>query len=68
MTAAEKRANRKLGRIRVRVEHALAGVKRCRIVKDVLRNTKEEVSDAAMETSCGLHNLRVQNRKRRPKS
>jgi hypothetical protein len=52
-----------LGRIRVRVEHALSGVKRCRIVKDVLRNTGEEVSDAAMETSCGLHNLRVQNRK-----
>src|SRR3954454_23468081 len=33
LTAAEKRTNRKLGRIRVRVEHALAGVKRCRIVK-----------------------------------
>ncbi len=40
-----------------------AGVKRCRIVKDVLRNTKEGVSDAAMEAACGLHNLRVQNRK-----
>ena len=43
LTAAEKRTNRKLARIRVRVEHALAGVKRCRIVKDVLRNTKEGV-------------------------
>jgi len=53
-----------LGRIRVRVEHALAGVKRCRIVKDVLRNTREDVSDSAMEASCGLHNLRVQKRKR----
>src|SRR5213082_3603264 len=41
LTAAERRTNRKLARIRVRVEHALAGVKRCRIVKDVLRNTKE---------------------------
>ena len=59
LTAAEKRTNRKLARIRVRVEHALAGVKRCRIVKDVLRNTKEGVSDAAMEAACGLHNLRV---------
>jgi hypothetical protein len=47
----------------VRVEHAVAGVKRCRIVKDVLRNTAEEVSDSAMEIACGLHNLRVQNRK-----
>jgi hypothetical protein len=56
-----------LARIRVKVEHALSGVKRCRIVKDVLRHTKEGVSDSAMEAACGLHNLRVQNRKRRLK-
>ncbi len=68
LTAAEKRRNRKLARIRVGVEHALAGVKRSRIAKDVFRNTKEGVSDSAMETACGLHNLRVQNRKRRVKS
>ncbi len=61
---AEKRTNRKLGRIRVRVEHALAGVKRCRIVKDVLRSTAEGVSDSVMEAACGLHNLRVQKHKR----
>jgi hypothetical protein len=41
------------------VEHAIAGVKRCRIVKDVLRLTKEGVSDLVMEIACGLHNLRV---------
>jgi hypothetical protein len=56
--------NRKLARIRVQVEHALAGVKRSRIVKDVLRNTKEGMSDEVMDTACGLHNLRVDNRKR----
>src|SRR5438105_14295694 len=64
LTAAEKRTNRKLARIRVHVEHALAGVKRSRIVKDVLRNTKDGISDSAMEAACGLHNLRVRNRKR----
>jgi DDE superfamily endonuclease/Helix-turn-helix of DDE superfamily endonuclease len=68
LTAAEKRTNRKLGRIRVRVENALSGVKRCRIVKDVLRNTVDEVSDSAIEAACGLHNLRVDKRKRRPKT
>jgi len=57
-----------LGRIRVRVEHALAGVKRCRIVKDVLRNTADDVSDAVMEASCGLHNLRVEKRGRKPRT
>jgi hypothetical protein len=34
--------------VRVRVEHALAGVKRCRIVKEVFRNTKEPLSDLVM--------------------
>ena len=67
LAAAEKRTNRKLSRIRVQVEHALSGAKRCRIVKDVLRNTKDGVSDKVMEAACGLHNLRVQNRKRRLK-
>ena len=52
----------------MRVEHALAGVKRCRIVKDVLRNTAEGASDSVMEASCGLHNLRVEKRRRRPKT
>ena len=56
-----------MARIRVRVEHAIAGVKRCRVVKDVFRNTKEGDSDSVMEAACGLHNLRVQNRKRRLK-
>jgi hypothetical protein len=37
----------------------MAGVKRCRIVKEVWRLTKEGVSDLVMEVACGLHNLRV---------
>src|ERR1700720_2593431 len=62
LTQAEKRTNRKLSRVRVKVEHALAGVKRSRIVKDVLRNTQEGISDSVMEAASGLHNLRVLNR------
>src|SRR5215471_16427627 len=68
LTEAEKRTNRKLAQIRVQVEHDLAGVKRSRIVKDVLRNTKDGVSDAIMEAACGLHNVRDERRKRRPKT
>jgi hypothetical protein len=41
------------------VEHALAGSKRCRIVRDVLRLTKPGISDRVMEIACGLHHLRV---------
>ena len=64
LTPGEKEQNRKLSRVRVRVEHSLAGVKRCRSVKDVLRNTKEGFSDSAMVAACGLHNLRVECRKK----
>ena len=46
------------------MEHALAGVKRSRSVKDVLRNTKENFPDLAMAAACGLHNLRVKYRKK----
>jgi hypothetical protein len=52
-----------VSQVRVRAEHALAGVKRSRSVKDVLRNTKENFSDLAMAAACGLHNLRVECRK-----
>jgi hypothetical protein len=65
LTPAEKLSNRRLASIRVNVEHALAGVKRSRIVTDVFRNTKEGDSESVMEAACGLHNLRVQSHKRR---
>jgi DDE superfamily endonuclease len=64
LTLAEKRTNRKFARIRVRGEHAISGIKRARVAKDVLRNTKDGFSDLAMVIACGLHNLRIQIRKR----
>jgi hypothetical protein len=59
LTEQQKQVNRTLPRVRVRVEHAIAGVKRSRIVKDVFRNKKPELSDESMEIATGLHNLRV---------
>lgn len=53
-----RRWNRQLARRRVEVEHVLAGVQRCRIVLDPLRNWKSGFADAVMEIACGLHNLR----------
>jgi len=44
---------------RVVVENVIAGIKRCRIVKDVFRLTKAGMADLVMEIACGLHNLRV---------
>ncbi|MGE5774858.1 MAG: transposase family protein [Chloroflexota bacterium] len=59
MTERDKANNRKISKVRVRVEHAIAGIKRSRCVKDVLRNTKEGFSDLVMVIACSLHNLRV---------
>lgn len=54
--------NRVISRFRITVEHAIAGVKRCRTVKDVCRNTKQGFIDSVMEAACGLHNFRCQLR------
>lgn len=59
MTVGEQMLTGIFSSARVVVEHVLAGVKRCRIVKDVLRLTKEGISDLVIEIACGLHNLRV---------
>lgn len=62
MSLSARRLNQLCAAVRVVVEHALAGVKRCRVVKDVLRLTKDGISDRVMEIACGLHNLRVCSR------
>jgi hypothetical protein len=59
LTADEKADNRAINHIRIRIEHAIGGVKRYRIVKDKLRNWKEGFRDQVMETCCGLHNFRL---------
>lgn len=55
--------NRRISRVRVRIEHAIAVIKRARMVKDVLRNTKDGFSDLAMVLTSGLHNFRVEQRR-----
>ncbi len=59
LSVGEQLLNHLFSSARVVVENVIAGVKRCRIVKDVLRLTKANVSDLVMEIACGLHNLRV---------
>ena len=56
---SEKFCNGVLSAVRIIVAHSLSGIKRLRIVKDVLRNTKDGFSDRIMEVACALHNLRV---------
>ena len=63
---AELFGNHILSSARISVEHALAGVKRSRIVKDVLRNSKVGFSDRVMEIACALHNWRTASRQPLP--
>jgi hypothetical protein len=59
LTEVDKFFNKLISSVRIVVENVICGVKRCRIVKDILRLTKENISDVVMEIACGLHNLRV---------
>jgi len=54
--------NHLISSARVVVENVLAGVKRCCMVKEVLRLTIEGISDLVMEIACGLHTLCVRCR------
>jgi len=48
-----------ISRVRIIVEHVMAGVKRGRRVKDGVRLTTDGIADLVMEIACGLHNLRM---------
>jgi hypothetical protein len=72
LTVEEKEQNSLISKIRIIlspvgrrndiVEHVICGIKRCRIVKDVFRNTKDRFDDLVMEIACGLHNFRTEHR------
>jgi hypothetical protein len=62
LTPSEKAHNREISSIRMRIEHAIGGVKRFRMGKDKIRLLRDGIRDAMMETCCGLHNFRLQYR------
>jgi len=59
LTEEQKQENKKISSFRVLVEHAISGVKRCRIVKERFRCTKFGFDDTVMLIACGLHNFRI---------
>jgi uncharacterized membrane protein len=56
---AQKAANRRIARRRVRIEHVNSSVKRCRIVHETNRLRKAGVRDLVMEVCGALHHFRV---------
>ena len=59
LTRAQKAANRRIARRRVRIEPVNSRVKRCRIVHDTCRLRKAGIRDLLMEVCCALPNFRV---------
>jgi len=59
LTPEQQEQNSLISSIRIVIEHIISGIKRCRIVKDLFRNTQEKYDDLVMEIACGLHNFRV---------
>lgn len=55
----EKSVNQWLASFRIRVEHAIGGVQRARIVKDKIRNWKVGFRDSIMAICSALHNFRL---------
>ena len=58
LEADEKAINRALSRMRVRVEHAMAGMKELRIVHDIFRGRTAGDTDQVMVIAAGLYNYR----------
>ena len=59
LTEQQKQENRNISSFRIIVEHAICGVKRCRIVKERFRGYKFGFDDLVMLIACGLHNFRI---------
>ena len=51
--------NQMLSPLRVVIEHANSGVKRLRIIKDIVRLHSTLLRDKIMAVACALHNFRV---------
>jgi hypothetical protein len=62
LSKEQKGENRRIASEKMRIEHVMASVKRCRIVKDKIRSWHNQVRDVVMVIACGLHNLRIRHR------
>jgi hypothetical protein len=59
LTDKQKEENKAISRRRVRVEHIINSIKRCRILKEPIRLWKDTVRDMVLAVCVGLHNFRL---------
>jgi len=51
--------NHQLASLRIRIEHVISSIKRCRMIKDPCRLHGVLAQDRVMEIACALHNFRL---------
>ncbi len=59
LSDAQKKENRKISSFRILVEHAIGGIKKCRIVKERFKCRKFGFDNSVMLIACGLYNFRI---------
>ena len=59
----KKQINQAMAKLRVKIEHAFAGLKRLRMLKEKIRIPSYDKRQIIVKIAAALHNFRVQNRK-----
>jgi DDE superfamily endonuclease len=59
LTPEQKEDNRRIASEKLRIEHTICSVKRCRIVKDKIRYWQDCIREMVMEIACGLDLITV---------
>lgn len=59
ITPLQKKINKAIGSVRVRIEHAFSGVKRLKITRNKIRLKSYNIRDQVFKIAVALHNLRV---------
>ncbi len=59
LTNFQKQSNKQKSQVRIVVEHAIAGMKRYKILVERFRNKSEEFADVVIEVCAGLWNYKL---------
>jgi hypothetical protein len=62
LSAEQKTENKKISSYRIKVEHAIGGVKTYRIVKERFRCTKLNLDYEVLLIVCGLYNFKISSK------
>ena len=59
LNAVQKQINQAISKLRVKIEHAFAGIKRLKIVRDTIRIRGYEKKQIVIKIAAALHNFRL---------